>query len=455
MKKELTIFSLFFVMFTASFSQGLQNVIVERYYVSNVQDSLGNTSVEPLRVGSVTYRIFLDMKQGYKFQVVYGIATHELRIATTSTFYNNEDRGKLTPNDIDSQYLKNNTVMLDSWISTGAASKRQFGILKSEDNGIKTVVNKEVPQILQNTDSHAGIPIKTQDGLILAGALPAIITLAAPGLESIFDVFNDGSANGNLFTTNDGGWSCLSGAVGPDTTNKVLIAQITTYGTFSFEMNVQLGTPTGGTEQYVAKNALGKENLFAGLNYSSANDQPAEIILTSPTNATNFIVDSIIFMSANIARAGDSVTKVAFFVNNIKVNEDVSAPYQYNYTAESIGNASIFAVAYFTLSYIASSDIASITITTGIRDIKDIEGSINIYPNPARSSINIQIEMSADEVINNGFIDLFDMYGRIMYSKHDQVKNLETIDISSLDIGEYIINVNLDGRNYRKNFIKR
>ncbi|MFZ4546742.1 MAG: T9SS type A sorting domain-containing protein [Bacteroidales bacterium] len=239
---------------------GLQNVIVEKYYVSDANDSAASAGILP--VGSVTYRVFLDMKQGYKFQTAYAVPGHTLFIKTTTSFFNNEDRGGISPSFTKSQ-AKNNTVMLDSWLSVGAGCTGNFGIMKSEDNGVATVVNAD--NILQNTDPAAGIPLTEQDGLI-AGTPGAMITL---GLDGQIDVFDAISQFGNSFVIIDGVWSCLSGATGPDTTNKVLIAQITTDGELSFELNIQVGTPTGGTEQFVAKNPVGLETQLASLTYNS------------------------------------------------------------------------------------------------------------------------------------------------------------------------------------------
>jgi hypothetical protein len=47
-----------------------------------------------------------------------------------------------------------------------------------------------------------------------------------------------------------------------------LIAQITTDGDFSFELNIQIGTPYGGVENYVAKNPVGNEIMLPSLTYS-------------------------------------------------------------------------------------------------------------------------------------------------------------------------------------------
>ena len=50
---------------------GLENITVEKYYVSNAADATGSIGVLP--VGSVTYRIFADLLPGYKFQAAYGV----------------------------------------------------------------------------------------------------------------------------------------------------------------------------------------------------------------------------------------------------------------------------------------------------------------------------------------------------------------------------------------------
>ena len=57
--------------------------------------------------------------------------------------------------------------------------------------------------------------------------------------------------------------------------NRILIAQITTDGVFSFELNLQIGTPDGGTENYVARKPVGNEIQFAGLIYPTAVDTKA------------------------------------------------------------------------------------------------------------------------------------------------------------------------------------
>lgn len=265
MKNLIIIICLFTLTLTAKAQNGLEYIIVEKYYVSNAADAAG--SIGTLPAGSVTYRIYADMLPGYKFQAAYGVTDHELKIATTTSFFNNEDRGATTPAFTKTQAV-NNTVMLDSWLSVGAACSANFGILKSEDNianGGANAVNAN--GILQNNDPAAGIPLTTQDGFY-AGT-PQTVTFV--GLTTELNVFDATSQAGNSFSTFNGSWASLSGSQGPvASTNKVLIAQMTTNGCFSFELNIQIGTPTGGVQNYVAKNPVGNEILLPSLTYNKA-----------------------------------------------------------------------------------------------------------------------------------------------------------------------------------------
>lgn len=277
MKKILPalVLSLFNSLF--SFAQnGLESIIVEKYYVSDANDQIANLDGGVLPVGSVTYRIFADMLPGYKFQAAYGVPNHELRIETTTLFFNNEDRGATAPTFSKTQAARN-TVMLDSWLSVGAACTGQFGILKSEDDGIATVVNSYIPQVLQNNNPMAGIPLTQQDGMV-AGTPEPLTAVGISNEITVFDNQNDGT-NGPAFITSNGSWASLNGSTGPDpSTNKVLIAQITTDGVFAFALNVQIGTPSGGVENYVASNPVGYEILEPTLTYNSLTSDLGSVI---------------------------------------------------------------------------------------------------------------------------------------------------------------------------------
>jgi hypothetical protein len=116
---------------------------------------------------------------------------------------------------------------------------------------------------------------------MITGTINSPTRLGADNQFAMLDAQNDGT-NGPVFSTTDGSWASLGGSMGPDAeTNQVLIAQITTDGILSFELNIQIGTPEGNVEKYVASNPIADngEFLFPGLTYVS--DVPTKSLYPS------------------------------------------------------------------------------------------------------------------------------------------------------------------------------
>jgi hypothetical protein len=270
MKKSLFVV-LLSVISVASFAQnknGLENIIVERYYISEANDTTANSFGGNLPIGSVTYRVYVDMLPEYKFQAAFGIPGHELRIETTTFFFNNTDHGGNVANVIPYRNLDDNTVMLDSWLSVGAAAESDWGVLKTEDDTASTIVNSSKKKVLQNENPLAGIPIKMRDGILTLNDVPPRVT--GFGIDSIISVFSFDKTpldQKKSFITSDGSWASLNGTKGPTPENRVLIGQFTTNGKFSFELNIQIGTPNGKVEQYVAKNPGEGQTLLPSLSF--------------------------------------------------------------------------------------------------------------------------------------------------------------------------------------------
>ncbi len=282
MKKSLLILFLSLSAFLAKSQQGFDSVFVETYYISEPNDTITNADGGILPVGSVTYRIYVDLKPGYKFQAVYGVPGHEMRLETSTLFFNNEDRGATSPT-FSKTNAKNNTVMIDSWLSVGAACNGNFGVPKYLDNSVATNVNND--GVLQGANPLAGIPLTTEDGLIAVTAMPEPVTAVGIAAEiAMLDNQNDGT-NGPIFSSSNGSWASLNGSFGPDTAlNQILVAQITTDGLFSFKLNIQIGTPSGGVENYVAENPVGNEVYEPTLIY------PVPVGINSITRTPEFLV---------------------------------------------------------------------------------------------------------------------------------------------------------------------
>jgi len=231
-------------MLTENDKTALEDIIVEKYYTSTKEDAKDTTGGF-LPEGSTTYRIYVDMKPGYHLQAVYGVPKHEFYFKTTSTFFNNKWGGQSGDQIFDGR-INQNTVALDSWVTIGVATKTRFGILKSED---------------QDTSIIKRNSLDKADGLILAGPTQKLLYY---GLDLGF--FSD-EKNASYFHSDNGSLAIVGGGKGPTKENRVLIAQLTTNGKLSFELNLQIGTPTGGTLQYVAKNPEGTEIKFKQLTY--------------------------------------------------------------------------------------------------------------------------------------------------------------------------------------------
>ena len=111
----------------------VEGVFVERYYVSDSLDAT-DTIGGRLPVGSVTYRVFVDMAPGSMLLRVFGDAGHQLEFTTSTTFFNHQSDGQTFGKDFSKARYGENTVGLDSWITIGQvtrnSTKTYFGVPK-------------------------------------------------------------------------------------------------------------------------------------------------------------------------------------------------------------------------------------------------------------------------------------------------------------------------------------
>jgi hypothetical protein len=447
-----------------SFAQaGLDSIIVEKYYVSTAADTVGGGSGTldhgVLPVGSVTYRVFVDLAQGWKFQALYGevsgAATHSLVVNTTTSFFNNQDRGATSANAIGSSYLKTNTVALDSWFSAGGAGSAQLGILKSEDNGVNNYVHtgrSGAGNAGLLTNTVIAIPLTTQDGMI-AGT-PEPVTFA--GVASELSVFDATSQSGNSFSTAGGAVaSGNGGSKGPDsaTFNRVLVGQFTTNGVFHFELNVQIKDGVGGTVQnWVASNPQSSnphspqnpEYTHASLMYTSptvsipGNVSPT-VSITTPTVSASYVTGATVAIAATAIDSDGIVDSVTFYVDGIRIGKDQSSAYTINWVS-TVGTHTITAKA--TDDQGAYTTSSAVIISVGTVGINSVNASslFTVYPNPANDVINLDITTS--EQLTNAVYSVYDVIGNVILTK--KIGSIigayhEVIDVTTLAKGMYII----------------
>ena len=257
MKSTLFGFFLIFCLFNSSnklvYSQdGLEGIILEKFYISTKEDNSKPELSGHLAPGSITYRIYVDLKPGYTFQAAYGTPNHELYIKSTKLFYNHVEYGAEYPNRIPLRTYSRNTSRLDSWLSVGGAGENQIGVLKSEDDTLN--VFKTSGAYLKNHSKKMGVSLEVVDGMKEKYNLtfPTFYQMDSTikGLGTI--------TNTNTINTNNGAWASMGkGSQGADSlSNKVLIAQLTTDGKLSYQLNLLIGTPDGKSEKYVAHNPI-------------------------------------------------------------------------------------------------------------------------------------------------------------------------------------------------------
>jgi hypothetical protein len=257
MKSTLISFFLIFCLFNSSYKfvyaqDGLEGIILEKFYISTKEDNSKPELSGHLAPGSITYRIYVDLKPGYTFQAAYGTPNHELYIMSTNLFYNHVEYGAEYPNRIPLRTYSRNTSRLDSWLSVGGAGENQIGVMKSEDDTLN--VFKTSGAYLKNHSKKMGVSLEVVDGM------KEQYNLTFPTFYQMDSTIKGLGAitNTNTIRTNNGAWASMGkGSQGADSlSNKVLIAQLTTDGKLSYQLNLLIGTPDGKSEKYVAHNPI-------------------------------------------------------------------------------------------------------------------------------------------------------------------------------------------------------
>jgi len=332
MKKLIGLYFLIALFFgtTVNAQSGLENIIVEKYYISTAKDTVGADSVGYLPIGSVTYRIFADLLPVYRLQAVYGVPEHELRVETTTRFYNTAVGDGRSANDIQPLQLVKGTLLLDSWVSMGAAALDYQGVLKIDDDSVKSYGASNNQGLLKNNDPQLGVPLTEKDGMKYLRYQPATQYYNLEEDLKIFEYPHRNAFKG-LFSTRDGAWASYGGSVGAQPENRILIAQLTTDGVLSFELNMQLAVPNGGVEKFVARNPGEGEIELSTLRYNSSPTNTPPVVKLESTELKKLNASQEVEFTVIAADADDKIVAVDFYVNDKLVAVDVNYPYVFKY----------------------------------------------------------------------------------------------------------------------------
>lgn len=98
---------------------------------------------------------------------------------------------------------------------------------------------------------------------------------------------------------------------------------------------------------------------------------------------------------------------------------------------------------------------------TGNRDLMDVEENefdknifTNVFPNPANNHLNITLNTDNAESFE---ISIYNIYGQLMLEEKGTTNHnitQKTIDISKLSNGTFVVNINVDGKNFNHKVVK-
>lgn len=427
----------------------VEGVLVERYYVSDsldATDTLGGS----LPAGSVTYRVYVDLAPGSRLISLFGSADHPLRFESTADFFNNKADGQSFAKDFAKTRYSDNTVALDSWLTLGqttrTATKTWFGVPKTYDRDGSFIGGSNndggsagVPGgLITNADPLAGIPVIISDGMDTMAAVPSL--WASSGITDPI-TGDDSTIFGSLrpsriFDSRDAVLQ-NSGVTGVNTdSNQVLIAQLTTTGQLSFELNLVVEEPAAPVPllvRYVASFAPGEVNSDT-LRLSPFLKYPPACGCRDPLYLE--------YSPAYSCGTQDSCrTRIVFgCMDPLACNFDPAANFNVNGLCCYPG-------------YCNDRDIATVCPQLNFGRSRSLP--FLIYPNPVSGQIHISC--SPGSIASDCSIRVVSVLGTMMYefTQVQPVGDMLSLDLSGLSSGCYILYISSGGKSETVRFIKQ
>jgi Secretion system C-terminal sorting domain len=421
----------------------LEKVIVETYYISNANDSADvNGDTNSLPIGSKTYRVYVDLEVGSKLLKLYGGKGHPLKFSSTQNFYNKKDRGACFGSDILSGFLKGNTLALDTWLSLGlaatsASGKTFYGVPKTQDNDGAALLISNSNTILENNDANAGLPLTSADGIFTVAGTPI---KQGPLKKGVFFGLNNGNdtstifgkiKTGKVFNSDFCSLEDTSGVKGPKAdSNQILVAQLTTTGDLSFELNIDVQLPNGTIKRYVASETK-----------PVTNDTIVSAILKYPAACgckdVNFLEYSNTFSCSLPSACITPIVLGCMDVNACNYNPNANFP---------VNSLCCY------VGYCNDRDIAVVcpSVTNG----KILNPGFTLYPNQVKDEVNIAFDATENSIVT---YEILNVYGiRILNGRFEinSGTNTRKIDVAELGKGMYLFKLNNDGKLNSKLFVK-
>ena len=438
-KHRLFLLACILLLFPASIRAQLEKVIVEKYYVSDRNDATDTTG-GILKPGSVTYRVYVDMQPGYKLTKIFGNAYHAFKITSDSVFYNNTDRGEVFAYNLLKSSYGQSTVALDTWLTLGKLTKNinsprgpyaGFGVLKPQDRngsfvgganndgGSQPVANG----LLTNADPGAGIPLTTKDGIDTMNTIPAgWLFNPTTGLDSsIFGSAKPGNrfVSNDFFLQNNG----VNGVIMDS--NQVLIAQLTTRGKISFELNVEIVDTAGNIFNYVARKGA---------------DSSSQNVLLSP-----YLIYPLVCgcNDANYKEYDPAYACLEPSACKTPIVLGCMDPLSCNYNPRA--NLNVPELCCYP-GFCNDRDLNVVCPSLGV--------SADLYPDPVASRLSIRMLMDSNQEVT---YTIYDFSGRLVMSRNIGIaalNSIEQVDVSGLISGLYLLRLSSGENVFNKKFIK-
>ncbi len=440
MKNILFLLILISTLFSAKGYCQIESVVVEKYYYSDANDS-ADTDGGFLPIGSITYRVFVDLVKGSSITKIYGDSAHMLKFFSATPFFNNTDRGKSYGYEIDNTKLGKNTVALDSWISLGAASKKHLGIPKADDPDSSIVggiyndggSQGNTPGLISNGSSLAGIPVTDKDGLVQVLAIPTNYFPSGDfPLMSTLDTSIFGDNSKTYFESHNATLQC-SGAAGFDSLNKVLVAQLTTIDDINFEINLEVKDSSGNLVRYIA---VGNDTTYIQ-NQVQVTERLSPFLKYPPSCGCT---DPYYLEYSNQYACSDSsacLTKIKLgCMDQLACNYDPDANFNVNEMC-----------CYPGFCNDRDLDIVCPSLSSGNR-------LFQVYPNPTVDNINMVINGDDSKLIN---IEVYNAYGVLLFIHQFNIvgQNVVNMSLNSLEHGVYMLKAYTEKGIYNSTIIKQ
>ncbi len=442
MSRILIIISLLASGYLTSFAQ-IERVNIETYYIADANDATDTTG-GLLEEGAVTYRVFIDLLPGSKIISIYGDNNHPLVFSSDQPFFNHREEGITFGKDLNKNRLSSGTVPLDSYITLGQCSRSfsqgaYFGIPKDKDQDGSVVggVNNDggssqiAEGLLTNDDSRLGIPLTTADGLTFSNELPdSWIDIGFIDLISNKDTTIFGASTPKSHFNMNNVSLQNSGVSGPDAKdNQILVAQLTTKGEISFEINLEVEIKEGDVfriVKYVGRNtALNEDEIFEPLL-----SYPYECGCTDP----NYMEASTTFACTDNSKCLTPV--VLGCMDSLACNYNPAANFNVHDVCCYVG-------------YCNDLDISIICPDLHPRGEISQE-QITLFPNPVVDELSIDL----DFVLNNDIpYTIYDIYGKSIKDGVMKGQN-RSIDVNELSPGYFTLQLYLVENFFALPFVK-